>query len=74
VSNYTPQFFFRTANVTGTIILDESQGVSVALPGESLSVKVKLVEQIALNIGLRFVMREGNITIGAGVITKLCVK
>jgi len=54
--------------------LDESQGVTVVLPGESHSVLVKLVEQTPLNIGLRFVMREGNLTIGAGVITKLCAK
>jgi len=69
VSNYKPQFFFRTANVTGTITLPE--GVSVAMPGDSLVVKVLLVEKAALSLGLRFVMREGNLTIGAGVITLL---
>ena len=66
VSNYTPQFFFRTANVTGSIILPEE--VSAVMPGDSLVVKIKLVNKIPLNIGLRFVMREGNITIGAGII------
>lgn len=66
VSNYTPQFFFRTANMTGSIILPEE--VSVVMPGDSLAVTVKLVDKVALNIGLRFVMREGNITIGAGII------
>lgn len=66
VSNYTPQFFFRTANMTGSIILPE--GVSVVMPGDSLQVNVKLVDKVPLNIGLRFVMREGNITIGAGII------
>ena len=65
-SNYTPQFFFRTANMTGTIILPED--ISVVMPGESCQVTVKLVDKIALNLGLRFIMREGNITIGAGII------
>jgi len=65
-SNYTPQFFFRTANMTGTIILPED--ISVVMPGESCQVTVKLVDKVALNLGLRFVMREGNITIGAGII------
>jgi len=65
-SNYTPQFFFRTANMTGTIILPED--VSVVMPGDSCQVTVKLVDKVPLNIGLRFVMREGNITIGAGII------
>jgi elongation factor Tu len=69
VSNYKPQFFFRTANVTGTIILPES--ISVVMPGDSLTVKVNLVDKTPLNIGLKFVMREGNLTIGAGVITSL---
>lgn len=66
VSNYTPQFFFRTANMTGSIILPED--ISVVMPGDSLQVNVKLVDKVPLNIGLRFVMREGNITIGAGII------
>jgi elongation factor Tu len=66
VSHYTPQFFFRTANVTGSIILPDD--VSVVMPGDSLVVSIKLVNKIPLNIGLRFVMREGNITIGAGII------
>jgi len=59
-------FFFRTANVTGSIILPED--VSAVMPGDSLTVEIKLVNKIPLNIGLRFVMREGNITIGAGII------
>jgi elongation factor Tu len=69
VGNYTPQFFFRTGNMTGTIILPEEVGA--VMPGDSLVVTVKLVDKAALNLGLKFVMREGNITIGAGVITKL---
>jgi elongation factor Tu len=69
VSNYKPQFFFRTANVTGTITLPKD--VAVVMPGDSLIFNVELVDKVALTLGLRFVMREGNLTIGAGVITKL---
>jgi elongation factor Tu len=69
VSNYKPQFFFRTANITGTVVLPE--GISVVMPGDSMIFQVELVEKVALTMGLRFVMREGNLTIGAGVITKL---
>ena len=68
VTNYKPQFFFRTANVTGTINLPEN--IAIVMPGDSLEVNIDLVEKTTLNEGLRFVMREGNITIGAGVITK----
>jgi len=68
VSNYKPQFFFRTANVTGTIKLSDE--CPVAMPGDSLVVKVELVEKTPLNIGLKFIMREGNLTIGAGVVLK----
>lgn len=68
-SNYRPQFFFRTSNVTGSIVLPEE--ISVVMPGDSLIFTVYLVTLSPLNLGLRFVMREGNLTIGAGVITKL---
>lgn len=69
VSNYKPQFFFRTANITGSIILPEN--VSVVLPGDSLTVTVLLVELAPINVGLHFVMREGQLTIGGGVVTQL---
>lgn len=69
VSNFRPQFFFRTANVTGTIILLGE--VSVVMPGDSLTFRVELLDLLPLNIGLRFVMRESHCTIGAGVITEL---
>jgi elongation factor Tu len=69
VSNYKPQFFFRTCNVTGTITLPED--VPAVTPGDSLTVKVELVDKVSLNIGLKFVMREGNLTIGAGVVISL---
>ena len=68
-NNYKPQFFFRTMNVTGAIVLPEN--ISFVLPGDNLTFRVNLVSTVPLNIGLRFVMREGNLTIGAGVITSL---
>ena len=68
-NNYKPQFFFRTMNVTGAIILPDN--ITFALPGDNLNFKVSLVSSVPLNIGLRFVMREGNLIIGAGVITEL---
>jgi elongation factor Tu len=68
-NNYKPQFFFRTMNVTGSIVLPEN--VTFVLPGDNLTFKVNLVSSVPLNLGLRFVMREGNLTIGAGIITEL---
>jgi elongation factor Tu len=69
VSNYKPQFFFRTSNITGTIILPE--GVDVVIPGDSVTFNVQLADFCPLDVGLRFIIREGTLTIGAGVITKL---
>ncbi|NCQ52386.1 elongation factor Tu [archaeon] len=69
VSNYKPQFFFRTSNITGTISLPEE--ISVVLPGDSVTFNVTLADFCPLNLGLRFIIREGTLTIGAGVITKL---
>lgn len=63
VTNYKPQFFFRTSNITGSVNLPES--ISVVMPGDSLVFKVDLVEFCPLNLGLKFVMREGTLTIGA---------
>jgi len=67
-SHYKPQFFFRTANVTGEIVLKDAE---VAMPGETIFFEVKLVEKAAINDGLRFVMREGTKTLGAGIILKI---
>ncbi len=61
--------FFRTSNVTGTITLPEES--PVAMPGEHITLTVELFERSALTQGLRFVMREGNLTVGAGVILDL---
>jgi len=68
-SNYKPQFFFRTMNITGTINLLDS--MTFVMPGDSINMNVLLVNKAPLTLGLKFVMREGNLTIGAGVITKL---
>lgn len=68
-SNYKPQFFFRTSNITGSIILDE--GVFFISPGETTTFTVSLIEPAAINEGLRFAMREGKITLGAGIILKI---
>jgi len=68
-NNYKPQFFFRTMNVTGSIILPDN--ITFVLPGDNLNLIVNLLSGVPLNMGLKFIMREGNLTIGAGVITKL---
>jgi len=68
-SGYKPQFFFRVSNVTGSIFLEDE--LELAMPGENLNIKVTLMEKSVINVGLRFVMREGKLTIGAGVITKI---
>lgn len=65
-SKYMPQFFFRTANITGSVLLEES--VSVAMPGDTITFEVELVEHAPVTVGLRFAMREGAVTLGAGII------
>jgi elongation factor Tu len=69
ISRFKPQFFFRTANMTGTIILTTDD--SVVMPGDSLNLKVELIDALPLHVGLRFVMRESHSTIGGGVITEI---
>jgi elongation factor Tu len=66
---YKPQFFFRTTDVTGTIHL--SQGVEMVMPGDNLKIQVELLQHIAMDEGLRFAIREGGRTVGAGVVTKV---
>jgi len=68
-NGYRPQFYIRTADVTGEIELPE--GVEMVMPGDNVNLKVKLIVPVALEEGLRFAIREGGITIGAGVVTKL---
>ncbi len=68
-SGYKPQFYIRTTDVTGEIILPE--GVEMVMPGDNATMKVKLIAPVALNKGLRFAIREGGLTVGAGAITKI---
>ncbi len=68
-SGYRPQFYIRTTDVTGEIRLPE--GVEMVMPGDSVNLRVKLIEPVALEQGSRFAIREGGLTVGAGVITKI---
>lgn len=68
-SNYRPQFYFRTTDVTGTIELPE--GVEMVMPGDNIKIKVSLIVPIAMDEGLRFAIREGGRTVGAGVVAKI---
>jgi elongation factor Tu len=68
-NNYRPQFYVRTTDVTGTIQLPE--GVEMVMPGDNLTITVELHQPIALNVGLRFAIREGGRTVGAGQVTEL---
>jgi elongation factor Tu len=66
---YRPQFYIRTMDVTGEITLPE--GVEMVMPGDSVNLRVKLITPVALEAGSRFAIREGGLTVGAGVITKI---
>jgi elongation factor Tu len=68
-SNYRPQFYFRTTDVTGVCALPE--GTEMVMPGDSVKLKVELIMPIAMDEGLRFAIREGGRTVGAGVVTKI---
>ena len=68
-NNYRPQFYVRTTDVTGEIQLPE--GVEMVLPGDNLTITVDLIQPIALNEGLRFAIREGGRTVGAGQVTEI---
>ncbi len=68
-TNYRPQFYFRTSDVTGTVSLP--QGVEMVMPGDNVSVEVKLIAPVAMEKGLRFAIREGGRTIGAGRVTEI---
>jgi len=69
MSNYRPQFFLRTADVTGNVTLME--GTEMIMPGDNNTVNVELISSIPIEVGLRFNMREGGRTIGTGIITKV---
>ncbi|MBI2844457.1 MAG: elongation factor Tu, partial [Armatimonadetes bacterium] len=68
-SGYRPQFYFRTTDVTGTVALGE--GVEMVMPGDNVTVAGELIQPIAMEEGLRFAIREGGHTVGAGVISKI---
>ena len=66
---YRPQFYFRTTDVTGSVELPE--GVEMVMPGDNVTMDVSLITPIALEAGLRFAIREGGRTVGAGVVTEV---
>ncbi|MBI36914.1 MAG: elongation factor Tu [Alphaproteobacteria bacterium] len=68
-SNYRPQFYFRTTDVTGTVDLPE--GTEMVMPGDNISMQINLIAPIAMDEGLRFAIREGGRTVGAGVVTSI---
>ena len=68
-NKYRPQFYFRTTDVTGEITLPE--GVEMVMPGDNLTIEVNLISEIALNMNLRFAIREGGRTVGAGQVTEI---
>ncbi|HEV2766120.1 MAG TPA: elongation factor Tu [Acidimicrobiales bacterium] len=68
-NNYRPQFYFRTTDITGQITLPE--GTEMIMPGDNISIKVELINPIAMDEGLRFAIREGGRTVGAGRVTKI---
>jgi len=68
-NNYRPQFYVRTTDVTGTIVLPD--GVEMVMPGDNLTITVDLHQPIAMNVGLRFAIREGGRTVGAGQVTEI---
>ncbi|GLH97879.1 elongation factor Tu [Phytohabitans aurantiacus] len=67
--NYRPQFYFRTTDVTGVVTLPE--GTEMVMPGDNTSMTVKLIQPIAMDLGLKFAIREGGRTVGAGQVTKI---
>jgi elongation factor Tu len=68
-NGYRPQFYFRTTDVTGSV--DLPQGTEMVMPGDNVSITVSLIQPIAMEQGLRFAIREGGKTVGAGVVSKV---
>jgi elongation factor Tu len=68
-NGYRPQFYFRTTDVTGTVTLPE--GVEMVMPGDNVNMIIELITPIATEEGLRFAIREGGRTVGAGVVTSI---
>ena len=68
-TNYRPQFYFRTTDVTGTVKLPE--GTEMVMPGDNITMEIELITPIAMDEGLRFAIREGGRTVGAGVVASI---
>ena len=68
-NNHRPQFYFRTTDVTGAVVLPE--GTEMVMPGDNILMEVELIQPVAIEEGLRFAIREGGRTVGAGVVTKI---
>ena len=68
-TNYRPQFYFRTTDVTGSVALPE--GTEMIMPGDNITMSVELIVPIAMDQGLRFAIREGGRTVGAGVVAEI---
>ncbi|PIE72232.1 MAG: elongation factor Tu, partial [Deltaproteobacteria bacterium] len=68
-NGYRPQFYFRTTDVTGVVTLED--GVEMVMPGDNIAAGVELITPIAMDVGLRFAIREGGRTVGAGVISEI---
>lgn len=68
-SHYSPQFYFRTTDVTGTVVLPD--GVEMVMPGDNTDMEVELQKPIAMEVGLKFAIREGGHTVGAGRVTEI---
>ncbi|MEE8347819.1 MAG: elongation factor Tu, partial [Dehalococcoidia bacterium] len=68
-NGYRPQFYIRTTDVTGDVTLPE--GVEMVMPGDNVKINVQLIQPVALEDGVRFAIREGGRTVGAGVLTKV---
>ena len=68
-TNYRPQFYFRTTDVTGTVTLPA--GVEMVMPGDNVSVEIQVIAPVAMERGQRFAIREGGRTIGAGRVTEV---
>jgi elongation factor Tu len=68
-NGYRPQFYFRTTDVTGVVQLP--QGTEMVMPGDNINVEIELITPVAMDEGLKFAIREGGKTVGAGIVTKI---
>ena len=68
-NGYRPQFYFRTTDVTGSLV--QPQGTEMVMPGDNIKMVVSLINPVAMDEGLRFAIREGGRTVGAGVVAKI---